>query len=102
VLGDILSGKDEGTLFVAPAQPREKRLRWMPFTEGSLSELVLSSAAVARVKRRHTPLYPADINAVKGQFNAGDVVRLLDPKGHTWAKGICRYSSRDCLKVKEL
>jgi glutamate 5-kinase len=100
VLGDILAGKDEGTLFVAPVQPREKRLRWMPFTEGSLSELVLRQAAVARVKRRHTPLYPADITRVRGQFNAGDVVRLVDPMGHTWAKGICRYSSRDCLKVK--
>ena len=50
--------------------------------------------------RRHTALYPADILAVHGRFNAGDAVRLADSKGRTWAKGICRYSSSDCTKVK--
>jgi glutamate 5-kinase len=100
VLMAVMQGKDEGTLFVAPTLPREKRLRWMPFTAGNLSELVIKPAAVARVKRRHTPLMPADIAAVKGRFNAGDVVRLADAKGFTWAKGICRYSSRDCEKVR--
>jgi glutamate 5-kinase len=100
VLGAILAGKDEGTLFLGPLLPREKRMRWMPFSEKGLSELVVRTAAVTRVRKRHTPLLPADLTAVRGQFNAGDVVRLVTPKGETWAKGICRFSSRDCLKVK--
>lgn len=104
VLGSILEGKDEGTLFLAPLLPREKRMRWMPFTEARLSELGIKAAAISRVRRRHSPLHPADIALVKGEFNAGDAVRLTDAKGRTWAKGICRYSSRDCrrLKGKEL
>jgi glutamate 5-kinase len=100
VLGAILSGKDEGTLFLGPLLPRDKRMRWMPFSEKGLSELVVKGAAVTRVRKRHTALLPADLTAVRGQFNAGDVVRLVTPKGETWAKGICRFSSRDCLKVK--
>jgi len=100
VLTAVLGGRDEGTLFLAPAQPREKRIRWMPYTERISSELVIKPAAVARVKRRHTALHPADVAAVKGRFNAGDVVRLVDAKGHTWAKGVCRFSSRDCEKIK--
>lgn len=100
VFSAVMQGKDEGTLFLAPSQPREKRLRWMPFTANSLSELVIKPAAIARVKRRHSPLMPADIQTVKGRFNAGDVVRLGDVKGQTWAKGICRFSSRDCEKLK--
>lgn len=100
VLGRVLAGEDEGTLFVAPSLPREKRLRWMPFTEKSLSELVVKAAAITRVKRRHSGLQPEDLNAVRGRFNAGDVVRLVDPKGRTWAKGVCRYSSRDCQRMQ--
>ncbi len=100
VLSAILKGQDEGTLFLAPELPREKRLRWMPFTERGLSELSLKESAIKRVKRRYTPLRPEDIAAVHGKFNAGDVVRLTDQKGRTWAKGICRLSSRDCLRVK--
>jgi glutamate 5-kinase len=100
VLSAILKGKDEGTLFLAPELPREKRLRWMPFTEKGLSELAIKEGAIRRVKRYHLPLLPADIGGVKGHFNAGDVVRLSDSKGRTWAKGICRLSSRDCVRVK--
>ena len=100
VLTAILKGQDEGTLFLAPVLPREKRLRWMPFTDKGLSELCIKDSAIKRVKRRHMPLLPADIAAVQGKFNAGDVVRLTDQKGHTWAKGICRLSSRDCSRVK--
>jgi glutamate 5-kinase len=100
VLTAILSGKDEGTLFLAPAMPRDQRMRWMPFSDPNKSELLIKAAAIGRVKRRHTHLYPADISSVRGRFNAGDVVRLTDAKGRTWAKGICRYSSNDCGKVK--
>ncbi len=100
VLAAILAGKDEGTLFLGPLLPREKRMRWMPFSEKGLSELVVKAAAVTRVRKRHTALHPADLTAVRGHFNAGDVVRLVTPKGETWAKGICRFSSRDCLKMK--
>ena len=100
VLTAILKGQDEGTLFLAPSLPHEKRLRWMPFTDKGLSELVLKDAAIKRIKRNRSSLQPADMVAVHGQFNAGDVVRLADTRGKTWAKGICRLSSRDCLRVK--
>jgi glutamate 5-kinase len=100
VLGAILNGQDEGTLFLGPDLPREKRLRWMPFTDKGLSELVVKTAAVARVRRSHSGLGLEDIVKVRGQFNAGDVVRLVTPKGETWAKGVCRFSSRDCEKMK--
>lgn len=100
VLTAILKGQDEGTLFLAPALPREKRLRWMPFTEKGLSELIIKDAAITRVLRRRMSILPADIAAVHGKFNAGDVIRLSDKAGKTWAKGICRLSSRDCLRVK--
>jgi glutamate 5-kinase len=100
VLTAILKGQDEGTLFVAPSLSHEKRLRWMPFTDKGLSELVLKDTAIKRIKRNGSSLQPADMLAVHGQFNAGDVVRLADKRGKTWAKGICRLSSRDCLRVK--
>ncbi len=100
VLTSILAGRDEGTIFLAPPTPRDRRLRWMPYSTPNRSELLIKSAAIARVKRRHTALYPADVTGVRGRFNAGDVVRLADVRGVTWAKGICRYSAGDCLKVR--
>lgn len=100
VLSKILSGQDEGTFFVAPVLPKSKRLRWMPFSPAQKSELKIRSGAERRVKRGHAHLYPADIAAVQGPFHAGDVVRLSDSRGRTWAKAVCRYSSRDCARLK--
>ncbi|MGH7441094.1 MAG: PUA domain-containing protein, partial [bacterium] len=90
----------EGTLFAAAPIPRERRVRWMPYSSPLKSELLIKAAAILRVKRRHTALYPSDIAAVQGRFHAGDAVRLADVRGRTWAKGICRYSSNDCQKVR--
>jgi glutamate 5-kinase len=100
VLSRILSGAEEGTLFPARKIPKERRLRWMPFTDKRLSEIVVNDAAVARLKRGQGHLYPADLAKIIGRFSAGEVVRLADKKGETFAKGVSRYSSTDCEKIK--
>lgn len=102
VLTRVLQGKDEGTLFLARKISKQARLRWMPFTEKRLSELVVKDAGIQRLKRGQGHLYPADISKVIGQFNAGEVVRLVDRRGVTFAKGVCRYSSKETQKIKGL
>jgi glutamate 5-kinase len=100
VLSKVLAGAEVGTLFLGKAIPRGRHLRWMPYSDKRLSEIMLKEAAVARLKKGIGHLYAADLFKVLGHFNAGEVVRLADRKGVTFAKGICRYSSRDCQKLK--
>jgi glutamate 5-kinase len=98
VLTRILGGGDEGSFFAAKVMPKERRLRWMPFSERPLAELVLAEAGVRRLKAGKGHLYAADIRKVIGHFYAGDVVRLVDGRHNTFAKGVSRYSSEDCLR----
>ena len=101
VLTRVLKGEDEGTLFVAAPRARRHYVRWMPFTDKRLSELKLSDTGLKHLRAgRH--LFPSDLAGVKGHFAAGDVVRVVDRRGNTWAKGVCRYSSRDCQRLKGL
>jgi glutamate 5-kinase len=100
VLSKILAGAEEGTLFLGKAIPKDRRLRWMPFSDKRLSEIVLKDEAINRIKKGQGHLYPADLVKVVGHFNVGEVVRLADRKGQTFAKGICRYSSKECQKIK--
>jgi glutamate 5-kinase len=100
VLSKILSGAEEGSLFLAKPLPKERRLRWMPFSDKRLSEIRIKDSAIARLKRGQGHLYPADISQVTGHFNVGEVVRLSDRRGVTFAKGVSRYSSKECQKIK--
>lgn len=102
VLSRILDGKNEGTLFLAKPIPKQARLRWMPFSDKRLSEIVVKDAGIQRLKKGKGHLYPADISKVIGHFNAGEVVRLVDKRGQTFAKGVSRYSSRETQKIKGL
>ena len=102
VLTRVLAGAQEGTLFLARPISKQARLRWMPFSDKRLSEIVIKDAAISRLKKGKGHLYPADISKVIGHFNAGEVVRLSDKRGTTFAKGVCRYSSKECQKIKGL
>ncbi len=101
VLTRVLRGEDEGTLFVAAPRARRAYVRWMPFTDKRLSELKISDMGLKHLKAGYH-LFPSDLAGVKGHFAAGDVVRVVDRRGNTWAKGICRHSSRDCQRLKGL
>jgi glutamate 5-kinase len=102
VLSRVLQGREEGTLFLARPIPKRARLRWMPYSDKRLSEIVVKDAAIAKLKKGKGHLLPADISGVKGHFNAAEVVRLVDRRGQTFAKGVSRYSSRETLKIKGL
>jgi glutamate 5-kinase len=102
VLTRVLEGRGEGTHFLAKAIPKAARLRWMPFSDKRLSELVLKEDAVTRLKKGQGHLYPSDLSKVVGSFHAGEVVRLADSKGRTFAKGVSRLASEDAQKLKGL
>jgi glutamate 5-kinase len=102
VLTRVLRGQEEGTLFMARPIPKQARLRWMPFSDKRLSEVVVKDPAIQRLKKGKGHLYPADISKVVGHFNVGEVVRLVDRRGTTFAKGVTRYSSRETQKIKGL
>lgn len=99
ILSKVLSGAEVGTLFLGKAIPRERHLRWMPYSDKRLNEFMVKDAVVTRLKKGIGHLYATDLFKVLGHFKAGEVVRLADRKGVTFAKGICRYSSKDCPKA---
>lgn len=96
----VLKGEEEGSFFLAPPGSQARRMRWMPFSDKRLSELVVRDTAIARLRRGEGHLYAADLIGVNGHFNANEVVRLIDKRKNTFAKGVCRYSSKDCQKIK--
>ncbi|KAA9394012.1 glutamate 5-kinase [Kocuria coralli] len=87
-----LAGEDVGTWFATTGGRRNARLLWLAHLADIKGSLVLDEGAVRAVGQRNS-LLAAGVTAVKGDFDAGDPVSLLDSDGREVAHGICNYAA---------
>ncbi|MFT3861180.1 glutamate 5-kinase [Micropruina sp.] len=90
-----VSGAAVGTLFHPTGKKRSRRLMWLAYASQAKGDLVLDDGAVRAVLERKASLLPAGITAVRGDFLAGEPVRLVDAAGAVIARGIVNYDAVD-------
>ncbi|MGH8917466.1 MAG: PUA domain-containing protein, partial [Actinomycetes bacterium] len=66
---------------------------WLRHAAGATGRLWLDGGAVAAVLDRRRSLLAAGITGVEGDFEAGDVVELLNPEGAVIARGIVGFDA---------
>jgi len=98
-VGDALAGRDVGTLFLPTGRRRSRRLLWLAYASKARGELTLDEGAVNAVTLRQASLLPAGITGAKGDFHAGDAVKLLDAAGRVIARGIVNYDASDLPRI---
>jgi glutamate 5-kinase len=89
--GDALSGAEVGTAFAAGSTRLSARRFWLGYAADASGRLHLDAGAVAAVLHRRRSLLAAGITGADGEFEAGDVVELLDPAGQVVARGVVAY-----------
>ena len=94
-LDGALEGRPVGTYFHTTGKRRARKLLWLAYASRSHGELVLDDGAVAAVMQRNASLLPAGVTGFRGDFHAGDPVRLVDSEGTTIARGIVNYEAAD-------
>ncbi|MCB9745058.1 MAG: glutamate 5-kinase [Alphaproteobacteria bacterium] len=85
----LLAGEDVGTWVPASGTMRARR-RWIAFAAAPSGALVLDRGAVRALKERGASLLAAGVSEVRGAFEAGDVVELLDAEGARVGRGEIR------------
>ena len=100
VLVRLMSGEMIGTRFEATGSRLESRKRWMLSGIGSRGEVMVDGGAAVAVTRGKRSLLPAGVTGVRGSFDRGDVVTVIDPAGTAVATGIANYDSRDVEQVR--
>ncbi|MDQ3988240.1 MAG: glutamate 5-kinase [Actinomycetota bacterium] len=88
-----LGAADVGTAFAARGARLSARRFWLRHAAGAAGRLLLDDGAVAAVLQRRRSLLAAGITGVDGDFEAGDVVELVDPRGGVVARGIVGYDA---------
>lgn len=95
IIGQVLSGEDVGTLFVAAEDKLPARRHWIAFTLRPRGALVLDRGAAEAVLRKGRSLLPVGVLGVRGDFREGDAVGIFDPEGRELGRGLSRLSAAE-------
>ena len=100
VLATILSGEDEGTLFVAQPDKLQGRKRWIAFFPHPKGTLFVDEGAKKALREGGKSLLPPGVGRCEGSFDAGDVVRICDLNGTEFARGIAKFGAEEIRNKK--
>lgn len=101
VLAAILSGAEEGTLFIPQPTKLKGRKRWIAFFHHPKGALFVDEGAKKALREKGRSLLPPGIARCDGEFAAGEVVRICDLDGTEFARGIADFNSNE-IKARRL
>ena len=100
VVTRLLKGEDLGTYF----QPRDDRLaarkRWIAFAVRPQGRLTVDAGAKKALTERGKSLLPSGLVEVAGDFQAGEVVALMEAAGGEFARGLVNYDAVELRKIR--
>jgi glutamate 5-kinase len=98
VIDFIFAGQELGTLFLPQSGLPGKR-RWIAFATTVRAALVVNEGARRALVERKASLLAAGVVEVRGSFDRGDVVAILDEQEREFARGMVNYSSDEARKI---
>ena len=102
VLVRLASGEAIGTLFPASVDRMESRKRWMLAGLSVKGSIVVDSGAAKVLREDRRSLLPAGVQDVRGSFQRGEAVAVVDGEGKRIACGIANYGSDDIMRIRGL
>jgi glutamate 5-kinase len=102
VLERLAQGEAIGTCFVPSTSQVESRKRWIISGLASRGEVEVDNGAAVALLRNGRSLLPAGITTVRGHFERGDTVTVMDADGRKLACGVANYSSADLTRIRGL
>ncbi len=99
VLDDIREGNETGTLFVASGGIVPAWKKWIGYTAQPQGILVLDDGACRAVCEQGRSLLAVGIREVRGDFDQGASVELVNSSGISLARGLANYSATEIRKV---
>jgi glutamate 5-kinase len=99
VLSRIFAGEDEGTLFLASPRKLPAKKHWIAFTLRPRGDVLLDAGAAAAVRSGGKSILAIGVLGVRGDFRAGESVRVLAPDGAELGRGLARRSAEEAVVV---
>ena len=97
-LSNIFDGTPTGTLFVSKTRMAGKR-RWIAYAAGVRGRVIVNAGARDALTGGKASLLASGVTGVEGEFEATEVVSIVDAEGVEFARGISDYSRRDAQEL---
>jgi glutamate 5-kinase len=98
IITRIFAGEAVGTFFQPqPGLPGKRR--WIAYATTVKAALVVNQGARRALVEGKASLLAAGVTAVRGAFERGDVVSVLDEREQEFARGIVNYSSDETRRI---
>jgi len=102
VLKRLLAGENVGTVFVPAKRKLSSRRRWIGQTAKPAGQIIVDAGAVTALTKHGKSLLPSGIRLVRGKFEKGATVAVLDEKGAEIARGLTNYSAEQLTAIRGL
>ena len=99
VLVRLMQDESIGTRFVAHTPRLAARKKWMADHLQLRGAVALDQGAVTALMSRGRSLLPIGVTEVRGEFERGELVAILDPEGRELARGLVNYASNDARRI---
>jgi glutamate 5-kinase len=93
-LGRIFDGEPAGTVFLSKSRMAGKR-RWIAYAAGVRGRVVVNAGARDALTGGKASLLASGVIRVEGEFEAAEVVSIVDGEGLEFARGISDFSRGD-------
>ncbi len=101
VIKNILNGENVGTLICSQKCDLSSREKWIVTNTSSIGKRIyVDDGAEKAIIEKGKSLLPSGIIKVEGNFNEGEIVKILNKKGEIIAKGLTNYSSLEVELIK--
>jgi glutamate 5-kinase len=102
VLKKVMAGEEIGTFFIPSVHRMTSRKRWLAWGVRTQGEITVDDGAKKAILERNRSLLAIGVKGVRGVWERGGVVSILDESGASLAKGISNYSARELEVIKGL
>jgi glutamate 5-kinase len=100
VVERVVRGEKLGTWFHPRGRKLDSRRRWIGFSGPLRGALVIDRGARQMLLEQGKSLLPVGIVEVHGEFNSGDVVRLLDEQQQELGRGLVNYNAAEIRRLQ--
>jgi glutamate 5-kinase len=99
ILEAVLRGDDVGTLFLPSAERLSAKKYWIAFTLRAKGAILLDPGASSAVRAKGRSVLPVGVLGIRGDFRAGEAVKILDATGTEIGVGLARCAADVAARV---
>ncbi|HAV42756.1 TPA: glutamate 5-kinase [bacterium] len=100
ILTQIFAGEKVGTLFLPQIDRTSRRKCWIGFNLKPSGQLIIDDGAKEAILKQGKSLLSSGIREIKGDFERGEAVAVLDLDGRELARGLTNYSQTELDKIR--